>query len=382
MLDAMLCSTRFGGAFANLNLLPETAPYTLGHNDIDHAESHQMTKPAGLKLRIAAYLLAANTAVPAAQAQDFYAGRQISLIVGAASGGGYDLLGRLMARHIGRHIPGNPTIVTQNMPAAGSIAAANHIARIAPRDGTVIGLMQRGILLAKLSNSAGVQYELGQFTWLGSLNSETGVVFAMSSAPHRKTQDLFDRELIVGANNNADPETAARLYNALLGTKFKLVTGYTGTPAIQLAMERGEVHGIADWSWSSVKNQKPGWLTEGRAIPLLQAASQRHKELPDLPNVLDLVKPGEPRQVLELFLAQKTVARPVIAPQGLPPERTALLRSAFIKLAADAEFLAEADRQKLEVGPISGEEVDKVIAQISATPNAIAERFKAITAGQ
>jgi tripartite-type tricarboxylate transporter receptor subunit TctC len=382
MLDAMLCSTRFGGAFANLNLLPETAPYTLGHNGIDHAESHQMTKPAGLKLRFAAYLLAANTAVPAAQAQDFYAGRQISLIVGAASGGGYDLLGRLMARHIGRHIPGNPTIVTQNMPAAGSIAAANHITRIAPRDGTVIGLMQRGILLAKLSNSAGVQYELGQFTWLGSLNSETGVVFAMSSAPHRKTQDLFDRELIVGANNNADPETAARLYNALLGTKFKLVTGYTGTPAIQLAMERGEVHGIADWSWSSVKNQKPGWLTEGQAIPLLQAASQRHKELPDLPNVLDLVKPGEPRQVLELFLAQKTVARPVIAPQGLPPERTALLRSAFIKLAADAEFLAEADRQKLEVGPISGEEVDKVIAQISATPNAIAERFKAITAGQ
>ena len=344
-----------------------------------------MSKPAGMRLRIAARTLIAcglaSAAATRAHAQDFYTGRQISLIIGAASGGGYDLLGRLMARHIGKHIPGNPTIITQNMPAAGSIAAANHIARIAPRDGTAIGLMQRGVLLAKLSNAAGVQFDLGQLTWLGSLNSETGVVFAMSSAPHRKAQDLFDKELIVGANNNADPETAARLYNALLGTKLKLVTGYTGTPTIQLAMERGEVQGIADWSWSSVKNQKPDWLKEGRAIPLMQAASHRHKELPDLPNVLDFVKPGEPRQVLELFLAQKTVARPVIAPPGMPADRTALLRAAFIKLADDTEFLAEADRQKLEVGPISGEAVDKVIAQISATPATIAERFKAITAG-
>ena len=317
-----------------------------------------------------------------AQAQEFFHGKQISLIVGSPSGGGYDLLGRLMARHLARHVPGNPTIIVQNMPAAGSIAAANHIARIAPRDGTVIGLMQRGILTAKLSNPTGVQFELGQLVWIGSLNSETGVVFATRASTHRKAQDLFERELIVGANNNADPETAARLYNPLLGTKLKLVTGYTGTPAIQLAMERGEVQGIADWSWSSAKNQKPDWLKDGTVVPLMQAAYQRHKELPDLPLILDYARTEEARQVLDLFLAQKSVARPVIAPPGLPAERAAMLRTAFAKLADDAAFLAEAERQKLEVGPISGDTVDKVIARLAATPPAIAERFRVLTSGQ
>ncbi len=317
-----------------------------------------------------------------ADAQEFFQGKQISLIVGAASGGGYDQLGRLMARHLARHIPGHPTIIVQNMPAAGSIAAANHIARIAPRDGTVIGLMQRGILTAKLSNPSGVQFELGQLVWIGSLNSETGVVFATRASSHRKAQDLFERELIVGANNNADPETAARLYNPLLGTKLKLVTGYTGTPAIQLAMERGEVQGIADWSWSSAKNQKPDWLKDGMVIPLMQASYQRHKELPDLPGILEFVKTDEARQVLDLYLAQKSVARPVIAPPGMPAERSAVLRAAFAKLAGDAEFLGEAERQKLEVGPVAGDVVDQVIARLAATPPAISERFKVLTSGQ
>ncbi len=333
-------------------------------------------------LRGSAALMSLLWPAGAVDAQEAFTGKQISLIVGAASGGGYDLLGRLMARHIGKHIPGNPQLVVQNMPAAGSIAAANHIFKIAPRDGTVIGLMQRGILLGKLSNPTGVQYELGQFNWLGSLNSETGVVFAMSAAPHRAAKDLFEKELIVGANNNADPETAARLYNALLGTKLKLVTGYTGTPAIQLAMERGEVQGIADWSWSSVNNQKPDWLKEGKVIPLMQAASLRHKDLAQIPSVLDFIKGDADRKVMELFLAQKIVARPVIAPPGMPADRLAMLRAAFDKLAGDTEFLAEADRQKLEVGPISAAAVDKVIAQLAITPPDVAERFKVITSGK
>ena len=331
--------------------------------------------------RLAVMALAVTAFSQGAIAQEFYAGRQLSLIIGAPSGGGYDLLGRLMARHLGRHIPGAAAIIVQNMPAAGSIAAANHLAKVASRDGSVIGLMQRSVLTAKLSASSGVLYELGDFVWLGSLNSETGVLFAMSSAPHRRAQDLFERELIVGANNNADPEIAARLYAALLGMKLKLVTGYTGTPAIQLAMERGEVQGIADWSWSSVKNQKPDWLRDGKVIALMQAAPQRHRELPDLPNVLDLATTDEARGVLELFLAQKTVARPVIAPPGVPADRAEILRAAFAKLADDKNFLAEADRQKLEVGPISGAVVDNVIARLAATPPAIAERFRAITGG-
>lgn len=340
-----------------------------------------VTRQHPLTSLLAAAAIALAASAPSS-AQEFYAGRQVSLIIGAPAGGGYDLLGRLMARHLGKHIPGNPTIIAQNMPAAGSVAAANHIARIAPRDGTVIGLMQRGVLLAKLSNASGVQFELGQLTWLGSLNSETGVVFAMSTAPHRTAADLLDKELIVGANNGADPETAARLYNAIIGTRFKLVTGYTGTPTIQLAMERGEVQGIADWSWSSVKNQKPEWLKEGRIVALMQAAPQRHKELPNLANAAELVKSPADRQVLDLFLAQKVVARPVIAPPELPPDRASLLKAAFGRLAEDKEFAADAERQKLEVGPIASAEVEKVIARLAATPPNVAERFKAITSAK
>ena len=312
-----------------------------------------------------------------AQAQDFYAGRQINLIVGAASGGGYDLLARLMARHIVKHIPGSPLMIVQNMPAAGSIAAANHLYKVAPRDGTVIGVMQRGILLAPITNPGGVQYELAKFNWIGSLNSETGVVFANSSAPHKTTRDLFERELIVGANSNVDPELSPKVYNALIGTKFKIVTGYNGTPAIQLAMERGEVQGIADWSWSSVKQQKPEWLARKLIVPLLQGALQRDRELPDLPNALDFVKTETDRRVMQLYFAQKTVARPVLAPPGIPADRLAALRAGFAALASDAEFLADADRQRLEAGPIPGPAVDKVIGLVTAeTPEVIA-RFKA-----
>ena len=308
---------------------------------------------------------------------DFYAGRQIMLIVGASSGGGYDLLARLMARHIVKHIPGAPIMVVQNMPAAGSIAAANHLYKVAVKDGTVIGVMQRGILLAPTTNPAGVQYELARFSWLGSLNSETGVVFANNPGTHKTTQDLFERELIVGANSNVDPELSPKIYNALIGTRFKIVSGYTGTPAIQLAMERGEVQGIADWSWSSVKQQKPEWLSSHKIIPLLQGALQRDKELPDLPNALDYVKTDLDRRVMELYFAQKTVARPVLAPSGVPAERLAVLRAAFDKLATDHDFLADAERLKLEAGPISGAAVDKVIGLITGEPPEVIARFKA-----
>ena len=301
-------------------------------------------------------------------AEDFYAGKQINLIVGSASGGGYDLLGRLMARHIVKHIPGQPTMVVQNMPAAGSLAAANHIYNVAAKDGSVIGLMQRGVLLARITQPAGVQFDVAKFNWIGSLNSETGVAFATAAAPHRTAKDLFDRELVVGATNNTDIEVSPKLYNALIGTRFKIVTGYSGTPQITLAMERGELQGIGDWSWSSVKNQRPDWLRDKTVIPLLQGALQRDRELPDLPNALDFVKGDTERRVMELYFTQKTVARPVLAPGGVPADRLALLRAAFAKLADDQDFIAEAGKQKLEVGPITGAAVDKVIQLIATAP--------------
>jgi tripartite-type tricarboxylate transporter receptor subunit TctC len=316
--------------------------------------------------------LAQTTAV---QAADFYAGKQITLIAGAPSGGGYDLLARLVARHIGRHIPGNPTIVVQNMPAANSIAATNHLANIAPRDGTVIALVQRGMLLAKIINPSGVQFDIAKLNWIGNLNSETAVTIAWNTSALKTAQDLFDKELIVGGQTGVDPEVTPRLYNALLGTKFKIITGYSGTTEIGLAMERGEVQGIGDWSWSSLKVQRPEWLRDGKVRVLMQGGLQRDPDLADMPSALDFVKDDVSRKALELYFTQKTVARPMVAPPDVPADRLALLRKAFLELGTDAEFLEDARKTKLDIGLLPGEAVEKVIALIAAAPPAAIARL-------
>src|SRR5882757_7926615 len=221
-----------------------------------------------------------------ADAQHFYAGKQLTLICGAAVGGGYDALARLLARHLGRHIPGNPTVVVQNQPAAGSLVAANAIYNTAPKDGTVIALIQRGMLTARLTNPSQVRFEVGKLNWLGNLASEVGVVVAWHTAPHKTAKDLFEKELIVGGHSGVDPELTPRLYNAVLGTKFKIINGYNGTADIGLAIERGEVAGIGDWSWSSFKKQKPDWIRDKKVTVLMQSGLQNDPELPNVQNAL------------------------------------------------------------------------------------------------
>jgi tripartite-type tricarboxylate transporter receptor subunit TctC len=313
-----------------------------------------------------------------AGAETFYAGKTITFIAASGAGGGYDLLTRLAARHVGRLISGHPSIIVQNMPAAGGIPATNHIAHTAPKDGTVIGFIQRSMLLAKLTTPAGVRFEIDKLNWLGNLASETGTVITWHTAPHRQAKDLFEHELIVGGQTNVDPELTPRLHNAVLGTKFRIIAGYNGTPAIALAMERGEVQGIGDWSWASFKKQRPQWLRDKLAIPLMQGALKRDPELPDLPMALDFVRNPADRKVMELYFTQKTIARPVIAPPGLPAERLKTLRDAFAALATDKEFLADAERSNLEVEPISGAEADKIVALIANAPSEVTERFSKI----
>jgi hypothetical protein len=308
-----------------------------------------------------------------ASADDFYAGKQINFIVGAGIGAGYDLQARVVARHLGRHIPGNPAIIVQNMPAR--LGAANQLFNAAPKDGTTLALLQRGILLARLIYPAGVRFEIDKFNWLGSLNSEVSVTLAWHTAPHKTAKDLFDKELIVGGITSVDPETTPKLYNALLGTKFKVVTGYNSTAQIALAMEREEVQGIGDWSWSSLKAVRPQWLAEKKVSVLLQGALNNHPEIGGVPNALDFIRSDADRKVLALHFTQKTAARPLLAPPGVPAERVALLRKALADLAKDAEFLAEMDKAKLEFGFVPGEEIDKVVAQIAATPPDLAERY-------
>ncbi len=309
------------------------------------------------------------------QPQIFYAGKQINLVAGSAAGGGYDLLARLTARHMGKHIPGKPSIVVQNMPAGGSLVAANYLANNAPRDGLTIALLQRGMLLIGLNKLPQVQFDISKFNWLGSLNSEVGVTLANASSEFLTTRDLFEKELVVGGVINVDPETTARLYNDLLGTKFKIVNGYNGTTEIGLAMERGELQGIADWSWSSFNAQQPHWLRDGKVKVLLQGSLNAPPELAHVPRALDFTKGPLERAVLELYFTQKTVARPFLTPPEVPSDRLATLRTAFNALMDDKEFHADAERSKLEVNLIDSVAVEKIVSLITSTNEGVRNRY-------
>jgi len=325
-------------------------------------------------LAVVASLSAASSAT-AQSVAEFYSGRQISLTVGSTPGGGYDTQARLVARHLGKHIPGSPTIVVQNMPAAGSLAATNHMYNIAPKDGSAIALVQRGMLLVKNWNPSAVRFDLGKFNWIGSINSEVALTASWHTAPHRTAQDLFEKELVVGATNGIDPETTPRLLNALIGTKFKVVTGYPGVTEVILAMERGEVQGIGDWSVSSIKAARPDWIPQKKINVLMQIALQKDPEFAQVPFALDFVKNEADRKVMELYLTQKTVARPVLAPPSVPPDRVAALREGFAALAQDKDFLADSAKAKLDVAPVVGAEVDRVIALITSASPETAERL-------
>jgi hypothetical protein len=318
----------------------------------------------------------AGAVFPAAAQQDFYAGKQITFIVGAGVGGGYDLQARTAARHLAKHIPGHPTIVVQNMPAAGSIAATNYMFSTAPKDGTAMALIQRGMLLAKLTYPAGTRFDIARFGWVGSLNSEVATTLAWNAtAPHRTAKDLFENELIVGGIVSVDPETTPKLYNSLIGTRFKIVAGYNSTAQIALAMERGEVQGIGDFSWSSLKAVRPQWLRDKTVTILMQGALQNDPELKGIPNALEFIRNAEDRQVMELHFTQKTAARPVILPPDVPHERLEILRRAFAALEQDQEFQAEAQKLRVEYNFVPGETIDKVVKLITSTSPQIAQRY-------
>jgi len=308
-------------------------------------------------------------------AEDFYAGKRITYIASGSVGGGYDLLARTTARHLGRHIPGNPTFIVQNM-SSGSLVVPNFMFSTAPKDGTTIALVQRTMLLAMLTHPTGVRFDIAKFNWLGSLNDETGVTLAWHTAPHKTAKDLFEKDLIVGSvGAGSGAEATSKLYNSLLGTRFKVVTGYKGTPQMALALERGEVQGIGDWAWSSIKAQRPDWLRDKKITLLMQGALKRNPELGNLPFALDFIKNDADRKVFELHFTPKTAARPVITPPGVPADRVAILRKAFAMLAHDKEFLADVQKSKVEFDFVPGEEIDKIVTLISATPPDIAHRF-------
>jgi tripartite-type tricarboxylate transporter receptor subunit TctC len=327
----------------------------------------------------AAVALSSSSTAFADPVADFYAGRTIIVVVGSEAGGGYDTQAHLMARHLGDFIPGHPSIVVQNMPGAGSINAANYLYNVAPKDGTTIGLIQRTLMSANLTNQKGVRFDVQKFNWIGNLATEVPLFVSWHTSPIKTVEDLFKHEMVMGGGGpTSDSEVQARMLNALIGTKIKIVSGYTGEAQIQLAMERGEVEAMGAWGWSNLKSRAPEYLTDRKVNILIQGALQRAADLPDVPTPFDFVNNDDDRKVLELFYAQQMVARPIVAPPDLPADRLAALRKAFADMAESGAFRDDSKKMKLDASATPYESIEKVISIIGATPPAIAARFAAI----
>jgi tripartite-type tricarboxylate transporter receptor subunit TctC len=326
--------------------------------------------------------LAAVIALPlslsTAHAQDvgaFYKGRNVNLEIGYSVGGGYDVYARMVARFIGRHIPGNPTIVAKNLEGAGSLRLANWLYNVGPKDGTEMGTIGRGIAFDPLLGNKAAQFDANKFNWIGSANDEVSVCVAWQNAGITKFEDLYTKQLTVGGTGGgADTDVFPNILNAVLGTKMKVITGYPGGNDVNLAMERGEVAGRCGWSWSSVVATHRDWLTAKKITILVQLGLSKHADLPDVPLVTDLARNDEERQILKLIFARQVMGRPFLAPPNVPGERAAALRQAFMDTMKDKDFLAEADKAQLEITPVDGPAVEKLVREVYQTPPEIAAK--------
>jgi tripartite-type tricarboxylate transporter receptor subunit TctC len=324
---------------------------------------------------LAAMLVSASCAHAQSPA-DFYKGRNVELYIGYSVGGGYDIYARLLAKHMGKHIPGNPNVVAKNMEGAGSLRLANWLYNVAPKDGTAFGIIGRGTGFDPLlGRSKGAQFDATKYTWIGSANDEVSVCVAWHTTGIRRFEELLSNELTVGGTGAAaDTDQFPRIMNGMLGTKMKIVTGYPGGNDVGLAMERGEVNGRCGWSWSSVKATHQKWLDEKRVNVLVQLALQKHPDLPDVPLITDLATTDEQRAIFKLIFARQVMGRPFLAPPGIPPDRAGALRKAFMDTMKDKDFLADAEKGQLEITPVSGEDIQKLVMEIHQTPPDIAKR--------
>ncbi len=330
------------------------------------------------KLAFGTALLLAVTA--SAQAQDhvaaFYQGKTMRLIVGVGVGTGYDVNARVLARHMGKHIPGNPNIIVQNQPGAGSLTMTNQMYAAGPFDGTVVGASFNGLPTAPLLQPNGVRFDSAKINWVGSTNRETQTMYVWHTAPMKTIADLKTQEMLVGAQAPGSTQyDYPMLGRALFGLKFKVVTGYKSTSDINLAMERGEVHGtLANWSTVKTLNFKQ---YQDKLIRILVVwGARQHPELPGIPLAADLATTSEQKQALQLALARLEFGRPFFMPPSVPAERVAAIRRAFDATMKDKEFLAEADKLKLEIDPMTGEDIVKMLDQIAKTPSDVVARVR------
>jgi tripartite-type tricarboxylate transporter receptor subunit TctC len=319
-------------------------------------------------------------AVTPASAADSYAGKTIEWIVGAPPGGGYDIYARVVARHLGRHIPGEPTVVVKNMPGAGSAKAAQYIQTIAPKDGTsVAGVMPGAIMGPLLDDHSAPMFDPNKVRYVGTANSGTRVCVTLKSG---KIQKFEDAQKIKAKFGGSAPNDSTFEYGYLhkhtSGALWDIVPGYRGTPDMALAMERGEIDGVCGWDWSSFKSQKPDWIKDGKVNVLMQVSIEPHPELTKMgvPSVFQFVKDNEAKKVVELVISQTVFHRSYIAPPETPPAQLEILRKAFDETMADPALLDDAQKMRIDIEPLSGAKVQEVVSRLYTTPKDIIERAR------
>ena len=323
-------------------------------------------------------VLAAVAATTVAHAQppaDFYKGKAIEVYIGTSVGGGYDAYTRILSRHMGKYVPGNPVLVPKNMAGGGGIRLANFLYNAAPKDGLVFGTINRGIPFEPLLGNKAAQFDATRFSWIGSTNDEVSICVAWHTTGVERYQQVLERELVVGASGiGADTYQFPKVANGVLGTKFKIVTGYPGGNDIDLAMERQEVQGRCGWSWSSVKATHPSWLPEKKFNMLFQMGLSKHPELPQTPLIMDLAKTDEDRAIFKLIFGRQVMAWPFLVPPGVPQDRVDALRTAFTATMHDKDFLADAAKAKFEIRSVTGVAIQELVQDIYTTPPAVVRK--------
>ncbi len=313
---------------------------------------------------------------------DFYRGKTMQMIIATSPGGDYDTRGRLLARHMGRLLPGDPTIVAQNMPGGVGLAATNYMASLAPRDGTVLHMLMQNMPAHQAVGGQGVKFDTRKLIFIGNTTDTPNVINSWAETGIRTIEDVKTRELIVGAAGTATPAAYyPAALNAMAGTKFKIVTGYPGGNDVNLAMEKGEVGGRGSNAWASWKSSRPQWLAEKKIHILVQIGLKRHPDLPDVPLLFELASNDADREVLRFISADTAISRSAVTTPETPPERVAALRKAFMATMKDPQFLAEADKMGVDISPLSGEEAQIVADRIVAAPPEVVARAKLLLEG-
>jgi tripartite-type tricarboxylate transporter receptor subunit TctC len=334
-------------------------------------------------LAVAGGMAGLAASVQAATVEEFYRGKAITLTIGAATGGGYDLAARLVSRHMGRHIPGSPSFVARNMPGANSLPMTNHLYTVAPKDGSEIGAPNNGIAFEPLFNvlskdGSNVRFDPIKFNWIGNPVQEVYLLFSWHTTPFKTFDDLAKGgQMIVGSMGpNADNTILPSILSQVTPAKFRIVHGYQGQNEVLLAMERGELNGAGGIGYNSLAATRGDWLRDKKVNILVQFAMTHHPDLPNVPLAIELVKSQEDRDVLEMVFTKYRMARPLVAPPDVPQERVTVLRRAFDATMKDAEFLKEAAKTGTDIDPVSGEEIEAVIRRVYAMPPALIVKAK------